>query len=88
MAKPTKKDIQISDLTEALKIAKERAEAGRILSARLFCYLIEVNKQLAEELGIERHYGSVESHIDFNIKIVEKVKLSLEKKRTVTVTIT
>lgn len=78
--KKTKKDIQIENLTH-------REQAGRILLGKMFCHLIELNKWMADSNKVERHYGSIESHIDFNNKMMETIRNRLKETRTITVTV-
>lgn len=88
MAKQTKKDLMIRDLQAALNHQTNLAKAGRHLAAKMFCHLVEVNKWLAMTNEVERIYGDVDTHIDFNNQMIDKIRTKLKtKQRTVTVTI-
>lgn len=88
MAKKTKKDLRIAELEAQLTEQTNRARAGRILAGKLFCHLIETNKWLSFSNEVDRHYGSVETHIDFNNQMIETVRNRLKGQRSITVTIT
>lgn len=88
MAKKTKKDQLIEELEAQLQEQTNRARAGRILAGKLFCHLIEINKWLSFSNEVDRHYGSVESHIDFNNQMIDTVRQRLKGPRSIKVTIT
>lgn len=83
----SKKDLEIELLRKQLFIQTNKAEAGRIVSAKLFNHLIETNKWLSFSNEIDRHYGDVESHIDFNNQMIETVRQRLKGQQTIKVTI-
>ena len=83
----SKKDAKIEQLESDLKLAQNRAESGRILSGKMYSHLIEINKWLADLNGIDRHYGGVDSHIDFNNRMISTIRNKLKDKRAITVTI-
>lgn len=87
MAKKTNKDKRIEELEAQLIEQTNRARAGRILAGKLFCHLIEINKWLSFSNEIDRHYGDVESHIDFNNQMIETVRQRLKGPRSIKVTI-
>jgi hypothetical protein len=87
MAKKTNKDLLIEDLETQLQEQTTRAKAGRILAGKLFCHLIEVNKWLSFSNEVDRHYGSVESHIDFNNRMIEIIRSKLKQQGSINVTI-
>lgn len=87
MAKKTKKDERIAELETQLIEQTNRARAGRILAGKLFCHIIEVNKWLSYSNEVDRHYGDIESHIDFNNQMIETVRQRLKGQRSITVTI-
>lgn len=88
MSKKTKKDRRIEELETQLAEQTNRARAGRILGGKLFCHLIEINKWLSFSNEVDRHYGSVESHIDFNNQMIDTVRERLKGKRQVNINIT
>lgn len=87
MAKKTQKDIKIERLEKQLAEQTNRANAGRILAGKLFCHLIETNKWLSFANEVDRHYGTVESHIDFNNQMIETVRKRLKGQRSIKVVI-
>jgi hypothetical protein len=87
MGKKTRKDLRIEELEAQLLEQTNRANAGRILSGKLFSHLIEINKWLSYSNEVDRHYGDVESHIDFNNQMIETVRKRLKGQRTIKVTI-
>jgi len=87
MSKLTKKDIRIAELEVQLQEQTNRANAGRILAGKLFSHLIEINKWLSFSNEVDRHYGSVESHIDFNNEMIETIRQRLKGRRSIKVTV-
>lgn len=88
MSKKTKKDKRIEELEAQLAEQTNRARAGRILGGKLFCHLIEINKWLSFSNEVDRHYGSVESHIDFNNQMIDTIRQRLKGHHPMKITIT
>jgi hypothetical protein len=60
------------------------AQAGKILAGKLFSHLIDTNAQLAAINGVERHYGDVQSHIDFHNRM-KHILLTRQREFKVTI---
>jgi len=72
------------DLSKELEKQTYLAQAGKILAGKLFGHLIDKNVQLAAINSVERHYGDVQSHIDFHNRMMH---ILLTRQREFKVTI-
>jgi len=85
MSSKTKKDERIEELEALLDEQTRRAKAARLLAFKMYSHLIEVNKWLSFTNEVDRHYGSIESHIDFNNQMIDTVRSKLKGQRPIKV---